>query len=50
MINKEFYPKNRGPKYKDAWTYKYRYDRTNPDDMLALWCFMNDFKETVVKN
>ena len=43
-LHKEFYPNNRGRPYTDTWTYKYRYDRTNPDDMLALWCIINDFK------
>ena len=46
-LHKEFYPKNSGPKYTDTWTYGFRFDWTNPDDILALWCIMNDFKETM---
>ena len=47
MLHKEFYPKNRGSKYTDTWTYGFRFDWTKPDDMLALWCIINDFKETI---
>jgi hypothetical protein len=51
-LHKEFYPNRQkgGLPYTDTWTYDFRFDWTNPDDMLALWCIMNDFKETVTTN
>ena len=44
-LHKEFNIITRGIDYNDAWTYDFRFDRTNPEDRLALWCVMNDFKE-----
>jgi hypothetical protein len=46
-LHKEFKTEkeNKTCRYTDTWTYGFRYDWTNPDDIRALWCIMNDFKK-----
>jgi len=45
MLHKEFKTEkeNKRRNYNDAWTYDFRFDRTKPDDMLALWCLVYGF-------
>ena len=49
-LHKEFYPKNRGTKYTDTWTYGFRFDWTkllqeNIDyekEVNRLWCLVRE--------
>jgi hypothetical protein len=49
-LHKDFYPKNRGPKYTDTWTYAFRFDWTKllqenieyEKEVNRLWCLIRE--------